>query len=81
MRLFFTGTGPSQKSRTQARLDLLVADRVVVKLKAVEHVAPIHTAQVLSYLRAINLQHGLLITFNVSALRLGVKRLIHTHSP
>ena len=63
----------------QARLDLLVAGRLVVELKAVEQLAPIHTAQLLAYLRATSLRHGLLITFNVSALRLGIKRVIHAH--
>jgi GxxExxY protein len=61
-----------------ARLDLLVACCLVVELKSVEHLAPIHTAQVLSYLRATNLRHGLLLTFNVLALRLGIKRVIQT---
>jgi len=65
----------------KARLDMLVAMRLVVELKAVENFAPIHTAQVLSYLRATKLRHGLLINFNVPALRLGVKRVIHTHDP
>lgn len=63
----------------QARVDLLVEDCVVVELKALEHLAPIHSAQILSYLRATKLRHGLLITFNVPALRLGIKRVIHTH--
>ncbi len=62
----------------EGRLDLLVAERLVVELKAIEHLAPIHTAQILSYLKATKLRHGLLITFNVPALRLGIKRVIHT---
>ena len=60
---------------------MIVADSLVVELKAVEYLAPIHTAQVISYLRATRLRHGLLITFNVPALRLGIKRVIHTHDP
>jgi len=60
----------------EARLDLLVADSIVVELKAVEIIAPIHTAQVISYLKATNLQLGLIITFNVAELRRGVRRVI-----
>jgi GxxExxY protein len=63
----------------QARLDLLVAGSLVVELKAVEHLAAVHTAQVLSYLRATRHRRGLLITFNVPVLRLGIKRLVYTH--
>ena len=44
-----------------------------------EQLGPIHTAQLLAYLRATSLRLGLLITFNVPALRLGIKRVIHTH--
>ena len=61
----------------EGRIDLLVDERLVVELKAVEHLAPIHVAQVLSYLKAMKLRIGLLITFNVPALRLGIKRVIH----
>ncbi|XYI04128.1 GxxExxY protein [Sorangium sp. So ce1128] len=42
-----------------------------VELKAVEHLAPIHMAQLLSYLKAMKIRHGLLVMFNVPALRLG----------
>ena len=59
------------------RLDLLIEDTLVVELKSVENLLPIHTAQVLSYLRAAQLEHGLLINFNVSHLRNGLKRVSH----
>ena len=62
----------------EARLDLVVDNRVVVELKAVESIAPIHVAQVLSYLKATELRLALLITFNVTVLRRGIRRLIHT---
>ena len=62
----------------EARLDLVVDNRVVVELKAVETIAPIHLAQVLSYLKATELRLALLITFNVTVLRRGIRRLIHT---
>jgi GxxExxY protein len=62
----------------QARMDLVVADQLIVELKAVEAIAPIHIAQLLSYLKAANRRLGLLITFNVSVLRTGIRRVIHT---
>ena len=62
----------------EARLDRLVADRLIVELKAVETVPPVHLAQVLSYLKTSGLQLGLLITFNVPTLRQGIRRVIHT---
>lgn len=61
----------------EGRVDLLVADLLLVELKAVEHLAPIHMAQLLSYLKATKIRHGLLVTFNVPALRLGIKRVIN----
>lgn len=60
----------------EARADLLVGGDLIVELKAVEALAPIHVAQVISYLRAFDCQLGLLITFNVQLLRTGVRRVI-----
>lgn len=60
----------------KSRLDLLVADEVVVELKAVDALADVHKAQVIAYLRATGHRLGLLINFNVSVLRDGIKRLI-----
>jgi GxxExxY protein len=59
-------------------LDLLVADRIVVELKAVEALAPIHWVQVRSYLKATGCFLGLLINFNVPVLLRGVRRIILT---
>ena len=59
-------------------LDLLVDERLVVELKAVEELAPIHTAQLLSYLKATRLPLGLLITFNVHQIRRGIRRVVLT---
>ena len=59
-------------------MDLLVDERLVVEIKAVDGIAPIHVAQVLSYLKATSLRLGLLITFNVTTLRRGIKRVIRT---
>ena len=57
-------------------LDLLVADRLVVELKAIEVLAAIHWIQVRSYLRATGCILGLLINFNVPVLLRGVRRVI-----
>jgi GxxExxY protein len=68
------------KGRTvgEGRVDLLVADEIVVELKAVEHLLPIHAAQTTSYLRATGCQLGLLINFNVEVLKSGIRRIILT---
>ena len=60
----------------ESRLDLLVGGRLVVELKAVESLAPIHTAQVLSYLKSAGYSLGLLINFNVPVLKEGIKRIV-----
>lgn len=56
--------------------DILVQDMLVVELKAVETLAPIHMAQLLSYLKATKYLIGLLINFNVVVLREGIKRVV-----
>ncbi len=58
------------------QLDLLVEDELVLELKAVETVLPLHRAQLHSYLRVTKLPLGLLLNFNVSALREGIHRVI-----
>jgi GxxExxY protein len=58
------------------KLDILVSDILVVELKAVEKLAPIHDAQVISYLKMTKLPLGLLINFNVPILKEGIKRII-----
>ncbi len=58
------------------RLDFLVTERVVVELKAVEQLLPIHEAQVLTYLRLGNWPLALLINFNVPALKRGIRRIV-----
>jgi GxxExxY protein len=60
------------------RMDFLVEDRVVVELKAIEKLLPIHGAQLLTYLRLTDKPLGLLINFNVSLLREGIRRVIHS---
>lgn len=58
------------------RLDLLVANQVIVELKAVERVLPIHEAQLMSYLRLSNIKTGLLINFNATRLVDGITRRV-----
>lgn len=59
------------------RLDLLVEQAVIVEVKAVDHLAPIHQAQLLSYLKLSGRRVGLLINFNVKMLKNGVRRLVN----
>ena len=56
------------------RIDLLVDGRVIVEIKSCDTVLPIHEAQLLTYLKLTGLRVGLLINFNVSTLRNGIKR-------
>ncbi len=58
------------------QLDFLVEEELVVELKSVEKLADVHRAQVITYLQASHLELGLLINFNVSRLRDGVKRVV-----
>ncbi len=63
------------------RLDLVVEDVVIVELKTVERLLPVHEAQLLTYLKLTKCQVGLLINFNVPVLRHGIKRLVNNFSP
>ena len=60
----------------EGKLDFLVGNSLIVELKAVENLAPIHSAQVLSYLKMTGHQLGLLINFNVPILKQGIKRIV-----
>ncbi|MDO9348293.1 MAG: GxxExxY protein, partial [Anaerolineales bacterium] len=59
------------------RLDLLVADSVIVENKSVASIEPIHRAQLLSYLKISGLHVGLLINFNVKVLKNGIVRIVN----
>ena len=59
------------------RIDLLVENQIIVELKTVERFLPLHEAQLLSYLKMSNKKVGLLINFNVTRLKHGIKRLIN----
>ncbi|HSD64288.1 MAG TPA: GxxExxY protein [Ignavibacteriaceae bacterium] len=61
------------------RIDLHVENKVVVEIKSVEGLAPIHVAQVLTYLKLINNKIGLLINFNEELLKDGIMRLYNKH--
>ena len=60
----------------QSQLDLLVAGQLVVELKAIPQILPVHVAQVISYLKATHKPLALLLNFNVPVLQAGIKRVI-----
>lgn len=62
---------------TGFRIDLLVGDRLIVEVKAVERLHPVHSAQVITYLKITGLPAALLLNFNVTSLRTGVKALFN----
>lgn len=59
------------------RMDVVVANLVIVEIKAVESILPIHSAQLLTYLKLSKLKLGLLVNFNTPQLRQGIKRLVN----
>ncbi|MGB8012809.1 MAG: GxxExxY protein [Terriglobales bacterium] len=59
------------------RLDLVVEDEIIVEIKAVEKLLPIHEAQILSYLRLSKKRVGLLMNFHVPVLKNGLKRIVN----
>ena len=58
------------------RIDLLVEQRIILELKSVELLLPIHTAQLLTYLKLSNLSLGLLMNFNVANMQKGIRRYV-----
>jgi len=58
------------------RLDVVIEDRVIVELKTVERMMPIHEAQMLTYLKLSGIRTGLLLNFNSAALKDGIRRLL-----
>ena len=65
------------KSDAGYRIDLLVEDIVIVEIKSVESLNDVHIAQVLTYLKLSKVKLGLLINFNVTLLKNGIKRLVN----
>jgi GxxExxY protein len=67
--------------RHRLKVDLIVEDCVVVELKSVEKIAPVHQKQLLTYLRLMNLQVGLLINFGDETLKAGLRRVVNNYTP
>jgi len=67
----------SEKLDCGYRLDLVIENSVILEIKAVEHLAPIHDAQLLSYLRLSNKRVGLIINFHVRVLKDGLRRIVN----
>lgn len=59
------------------RLDFVVENKLILEIKSVEDLAPIHLAQVLTYLKLSNIRYGLLLNFNVRRLKDGIKRVVN----
>ncbi|HVY04977.1 MAG TPA: GxxExxY protein [Burkholderiales bacterium] len=66
-----------QRLEGSLRLDILVNDMLIVEVKSIEHVLPVHEAQLLSYLRLSDKKLGLLINFNSAVLRQSIKRVVN----
>ena len=62
------------------RLDLVVEDSVIVEIKAIDALIPIHSSQLLTYLKSLNKRVGLLINFNVPILKHGLKRIVNRYA-
>ncbi len=58
------------------KIDLLVADKIIIECKAIDAIAPVHIAQVMTYLRLSEKRLGILINFNVPLLKEGYKRIV-----
>lgn len=59
------------------KMDIVVENRLILELKTVEHLLPIHEAQLLTYLKLTGIKFGLLLNFNVPTLRQGIKRVVN----
>ena len=59
------------------RLDVLVENRIICELKAVDRLLPVHTAQLISYLKLADKRLGFIINFNVPLIKSGIKRVVH----
>lgn len=63
---------------TGLKLDLIVEDKVIIELKAVKELCDVHVAQTLTYLKLTNLKLGLLVNFNETRLKHGLRRIVNT---
>jgi GxxExxY protein len=62
-----------------ARIDMMIDERVVVEIKSVERLHPVHAKQLLTYLRLLNQPVGLLINFGEARLKDGIRRVVNNH--
>lgn len=62
------------------RADLFVEGRVIVEVKSLEHLAPVHTKQLLTYLRLMDLRVGLLLNFGAETMKDGLKRVVNNYT-
>ena len=58
------------------RIDILVENSIIIELKAVDAIIPVHKAQLLTYMKLANIKLGLLINFNVTDLKQGITRMV-----
>jgi GxxExxY protein len=70
-----------EKYQDEMKVDILVENLVVVELKAVELILPVHKKQVLTYLRLLNLPVGLLINYGAGTFKEGVQRIVNNYHP
>ena len=59
------------------RIDLLVENKIIIEIKSVETLAPVHSSQLMTYLRLSNIKLGLLINFNIKLLKDGIHRVVN----
>jgi len=59
------------------RADIIVCDKVIVEIKSIEQMAPVHYKTLMTYLRLTNLKAGLLVNFNVALIKDGIKRVVN----
>jgi chorismate-pyruvate lyase len=63
--------------RKGLRIDILIDGRLVIEVKAVDRIHPVHQAQIITYLKLANLPAGLILNFNATTMRAGIRRVDH----
>lgn len=69
-----------KKLPSEYRLDLIVEDKIILELKTVERIAPVHEAQILSYMKQCGVSLGFIINFNETLIKNGIKRIIQSNN-
>ena len=59
------------------RADLIINNKVIIEIKSVEHILPVHKKQLLTYLKLTNLKLGLLVNFNEALIKNGITRIVN----